>query len=232
MNPSTDCLSPIGSEALAKSLESEYKLDFVKAVSRNPTVYRGFPFQVEVAIGYGGELDAEGSVRLNRFSNKVPLLYEEGSCALTKGIKSVTWKSYGLHNSSGSMPTGPAVIVIHIASTWVPFTSESKAAVSNYPAISKEIKLSIQEAGRALHLYVRKQRKAGLEEEKRQKFIGYSGEVAGAVAKLISKDSYKLKKKDLEQSVSKIQKSLLKTAETMYASGDSLENVEEGDEDE
>lgn len=232
MNPSTDCLSPIGADALAKSLESEYKLDFVKAVSRNPTVYRGFPFQVEVAIGYGGELDAEGSVRLNRFSNKVPLLYEEGSCALTKGVKSVTWKSYGLHNSSGSMPTGPAVIVIHIASTWVPFTSESKAAVANYPEITKEIKLSIQEAGRALHLYVRKQRKAGLEEEKRQKFIGYSAEVAGAVAKLISKDSYKLKKEDLEKSVSKIQKSLLKTAETMYASGESVEDVADGEEDE
>ena len=67
MNPSTDCLSPIGNEALAKSLESEYDLEFVKSVTRRPTVYRGFPFQVEVAIGYGGELDAEGSVTMNRF---------------------------------------------------------------------------------------------------------------------------------------------------------------------
>ena len=227
MNPSTDCLSPITSDALTKSLESEYELEFVKSVSRNPTVYRGFPFQVEVAIGYGGELEEEGSVRLNRFSNKVPLLYEEGSC-----VKGITWKSYALHNSSGSMPSGPAVIVIHIASTWVPFTSESKAAVSNYPAISKEIKLAIQEAGRALQLYVRKKRKAGVEEEKRQKFIGYSGEVAGAVAKLITENSYKAKKEILEKSVAKIQKSLLKTAETMYDSGKSLDEVDEGDEDE
>jgi DNA topoisomerase-6 subunit B len=231
MNPSTDCLSPIGAEALAKSLESEYDLEFSNAISRNPTVYRGFPFQVEVAIGYGGELDPEGSAKLSRFSNKVPLLYEEGSCALTKGVKSVTWKSYGLHNSSGSMPTGPAVIVIHIASTWVPFTSESKAAVSNYPAISKEIKLAIQEAGRALQIYVRKKRKAGLEEEKRQKFKGYASEVAGAVAKLIAKDSYKIKKADLEKSSAKIEKSLLKTAETMYVSGkDFGESEDEKDE--
>ena len=92
--------------------------------------------------------------------------------------------------------------------------------------IAKEIKLAIQEAGRSLQIYVRKKRKAGIEEEKRQKFRGYAGEVAGAVAKLIANESYKLKKDDLEKSVNKIEKSLLKTAETMYSSGKDLEDTE------
>ncbi len=231
MNPSTDCLSPIGNEALAKSLESEYDLEFVKSVTRRPTVYRGFPFQVEVAIGYGGELDTEGSVTMNRFANKVPLLYEEGSCAVTKAIKSISWRSYGLSNSSGSMPTGPAIIVVHIASVWVPFTSESKAAVSNYPNISKELKLAIQECARSLQKYVKQKQRAGLEEEKRKKFRGYSGEVATAVAKLVSTDSYKLSKKDIDKTSDPIHKKLLATAETMYSSG-KISDEEDKEDDE
>ena len=230
MNPSTDCLSPIGDEALAKSLESEYDLEFVKSVTRRPTVYRGFPFQVEVAIGYGGELDAEGSVSMNRFANKVPLLYEEGSCAVTKAIKGISWRSYGLSNSSGSMPTGPAIIVVHIASVWVPFTSESKAAVSNYPNISKELKLAIQECARSLQKYVKLKQKAGFEEEKRRKFRGYADEVAISVAKLISNNSFKLSKSEIEKTSAPIKKKLLATAETMYSTGKALE--EEGNENE
>tara|TARA_Y100000034_G_scaffold7541_1_gene8328 strand:- start:2572 stop:4182 length:1611 start_codon:yes stop_codon:yes gene_type:complete len=232
MNPSTDCLSPIGSDALAKSLESEYDLEFVKAVSRNPTVYRGFPFQVEVAIGYGGELDEEGRVNMNRFANKVPLLYEEGSCAITKAIKSVNWKTYGLHNSSGSMPTGPAIIVVHVASVWVPFTSESKAAVSNYPDISKELKLAIQDAARSLQVYVRRKVRAGAEEEKRKRFRSYSGEVAQAVAKLITVKSYSMTKGDLDNKSKKIQDNLLKIAKTMYSTGKDISKVEEESDDE
>ena len=166
---------------------------------------------------------------MNRFANKVPLLYEEGSCAVTKAIKSISWRSYGLSNSSGSMPTGPAIIVVHMASVWVPFTSESKAAVSNYPNISKELKLAIQECARSLQKYVKRKQKAGLEEEKRKKFRGYAEEVAVSVAKLISNNSYKISKSDLEKTSTPIKKKLLATAETMYSTGKDLE--ESGDED-
>ena len=231
MNPSTDCLSPIGAEALRKSLESEYDLEFTKAVTRRPTVYRGFPFQIEVAIGYGGELSPEGSVNLNRFANKVPLLYEEGACAITKELKKITWRSYGLTNSSGSMPSGPAIIVIHMASVWVPFTSESKASVASYPDINKELRLAIQECARSLQIYVKRKQKSALEEEKRKKFRGYSDEVSKAVAKLTLKDSYKADSKQILNVSDKIKNSLLKTAESMYSSGKNLDEAEEEEND-
>ncbi len=51
--PRTDCLAPIGEALLETGLRKEVAADFFVAVSRPPAVYRGNPFQVEVAIAYG-----------------------------------------------------------------------------------------------------------------------------------------------------------------------------------
>ncbi len=226
MKPSLDCLSPIGSDLLTKSLKSEYDIEFAHSITRSPTVYLGRPFQIEIAIGYGGELDKEGPVKLVRFANKVPLLYQEGACAITKSVKKMRWKSYGLQQSSGNMPIGPAVIVVHMASVWVPFTSEGKEAISDFPEIKKEVKLALQECARKLQVYVRRKQRAGVEEEKRKKFKGYSAELASAVAKLITKDSFKANDKVIDKKSKDLVKNLLKIAETMYSTGKELEEVE------
>ena len=195
MAPSTDCLSPIGAEILKKSVESEFDLEFSHAITRPPTVYKGTPFQIEVAIGFGGELAKEGSAKVVRFANRVPLLYQQGACAATKAITQVSWKSYGLEQSSGSIPRGPAIIVVHMASVWVPFTSEGKEAIASYPAIIKEVRLALQECGRKLQLYVSKRRKAALEKEREETFKKYAGEVANAVSSLTGKPAEEIKKK-------------------------------------
>tara|TARA_Y100000310_G_C20686329_1_gene819261 strand:- start:668 stop:2251 length:1584 start_codon:yes stop_codon:yes gene_type:complete len=195
MAPSTDCLSPIGAEILRKSLESEYDLEFAQAITRPPAVYKGTPFQVEVAIGWGGELTKEGSVKVVRFANRVPLLYQQGACASTKAVGGVSWKSYGLEQTSGALPRGPAIIIVHIASVWVPFTSEGKEAVASYPAIIKEAKLALQECGRKLQLFIGKRRRAALEKEREETFKKYAGEVANAVSSLTGKPAENIKKK-------------------------------------
>jgi DNA topoisomerase VI subunit B len=225
--PSLDCLSPIGGALLKKSLESEFDLEFVHTITRGATVYRGSPFQIEVGIGYGGELDKEGSVKLVRFANKVPLLYQEGACALTQSVKKMNWKPYGLSQSSGSFPTGPAIIVIHMASVWVPFTSESKEAVSNYPEITKEVKLAIQECARSLQRYVGKKRRAEIESKKREIFKSYAKEVAKAVVSLNEKDAYKLSAEDLKEKSGPLLTKLNAIAETMYSTGKDLEELED-----
>ena len=46
--------------------------------------------------------------------------------------------------------------MVHIASVWVPFTSESKEAIANYPEIQKEIRLGLQGVGRKLGMYLRR----------------------------------------------------------------------------
>jgi len=229
--PSLDCLSPIGGDLLRKSLESEFDLDFVHSITRSATVYRGNPFQIEVGIGYGGELEKEGSLKLIRFANKVPLLYQEGACALTQAVKKMSWKPYGLSQSSGSLPVGPAIIVIHMASVWVPFTSESKEAISNYPEIVKEVRLSLQECARSLQRYLGRKRRAEIESKKREIFKAYAKEVAEAVVSLNTIDSYKAEKTEFEKEVKKVIDNLNKVAETMYSTGADLEELEDIEEE-
>ncbi|MCD6368081.1 MAG: DNA topoisomerase VI subunit B [Candidatus Aenigmarchaeota archaeon] len=176
MRPPTDCLSPIGEKLLEEGLRKEIDAEFITTVTRSPEVYRGIPFQVEAGIAYGGELK-KGSeaqqVKLMRFANKIPLLYEPSGCAITKAVMSIKWRRYGLEQSQGSLPRGPAVILVHIASAWVPYTSESKEAIANYPEIIKEIKLAVQECARKMLVYIRKQVKAKRETHRLSVFENY-----------------------------------------------------------
>lgn len=187
MSPPTDCISPIGEELLLEGLK-RIEADFLTAVTRAPTVYRGNPFLVEVGIAYGGQLPEDGTVRILRFANRVPLLYQQGACAITAAISETSWKSYGLAQSGSNLPTGPAVILVHVASVWVPFTSESKEAIAHYPEIIKEIKLGLQECGRRLSVYVnRRQREA--EAAKKREYIGsYIPHISNALRNILSLD--------------------------------------------
>jgi DNA topoisomerase-6 subunit B len=157
--PPTDCLSPITAELLEEGLRKEYDADFYAAATRDAEVHGGDPFIVEAGIAYGGELQSEGSVDMLRFANRVPLVYQRGACATTDVVKRIGWRNYGLDQPGGSgMPSGPAVIMIHVASTNVPFTSESKDALANIPAIEDEIELAVREAARELKSYLNKRR--------------------------------------------------------------------------
>jgi len=129
---------------------------FIATVTRSPKVYRGNPFQVEVGLAWGGDQSADELASLFRFANRVPLQYQQGACAVTKSVLQTNWRSYGLQQSRGALPTGPLTLLVHIASVWVPFTSESKEAVAGYDEIIKELKLALQDAGRQLGRYIRR----------------------------------------------------------------------------
>ncbi|MBT4651553.1 DNA topoisomerase VI subunit B [Candidatus Woesearchaeota archaeon] len=148
ISPPTDCISPIGAEELEKGLRKEINAEFYCSTTRPPSVYRGNPFIIEVALAFGGEQEADKTVRIMRFANRVPLLYQQGACAITSSIMNTAWRNYGLQQSRTSIPVGPCTIVVHMTSVWVPFTSESKEALANYNEIVKEIKLALQECGR------------------------------------------------------------------------------------
>lgn len=177
--PPTDCVVPIGEEDLKSGLKKEVNAEFYCAISRPPEVYRGNPFVIEAAIAYGGELPAEEPVRIMRYANRVPLLYQQGACATMEAVTDIsTWKSYGLNQSKGALPVGPAVIVIHMASVWVPFTSEAKEAIAHYPEIIKEIKLALMECGRQLSRYTSRKSRYNDELAKRgyiQKYLPFVG---------------------------------------------------------
>lgn len=188
MSPPTDCISPIGEELLEKGLKKEINAEFYTSVSRRPAVYRGNPFVIECAIAYGGNIKVDGSVNIMRFANKVPLLYQAGGCAITKAMQETNWKSYGLDQSGNSTPRGPAVIVVHMASVWVPFTSEAKEALAHYDDIIKEVKLCIQEAGRNLKKYTKKKRRVKAELKKRSFIEMYIPHLAAGVTEILGLD--------------------------------------------
>ena len=182
--PPTDCISPIGSELLEKGLRKEVEAEFYASASRPASVYRGNPFVVEVGIAYGGKIRAESSITLMRFANRVPLLYQQGACAITDALTDISWKPYGLQQSGNSMPQGPAIVVVHMASVWVPFTSEAKEAIAHYPEIMKEIKLALQECGRKLGIYVNRKNRAYKQLERANLFERYIPEIAESFSQL------------------------------------------------
>src|SRR3989338_3041096 len=192
--PPTDCISPIGSELLERGLKKEINAEFFAAVTRPPSVYRGNPFTVEVGIAYGGAQGADQPANVLRFANRVPLLYEQGACSITKSIMQTMWRSYGLNQSQGALPVGPITIAVHIASVWVLFTSESKEAVAHYPEIIKEGKLALQEAGRKLTSYVSKKRRVGDELKKRSYIEKYIPHVAQALKEILALKDFEERK--------------------------------------
>tara|TARA_Y100001933_G_scaffold146829_2_gene145521 strand:- start:25759 stop:27894 length:2136 start_codon:yes stop_codon:yes gene_type:complete len=255
--PKTDCIAPIGEELLLKGLHQVVPGEFYAAATRPPNVYRGNPFQIEVALAYGGttaaqritretlnelltetdlrtlrqflihtfdgigseaserilkeadlgnrlspgkiagkQIDAlhdamrnvnigEGqTMNVLRYANRVPLQFQPAACAITQSILNTNWRPYGLSQSRGSLPSGPVTVMIHMASVWVPFTSESKEAVASYPEIQKELRLGLQAVGRKLGMYLRRRIRVRQEGERRNIFLRYLGEVASAVSEI------------------------------------------------
>ncbi|MCO6454431.1 MAG: DNA topoisomerase VI subunit B [Pirellulaceae bacterium] len=124
------------------------------------------------------------SMQVLRYANRVPLQFKQRDCAITESVINTNWRPYGLSQSRGSLPSGPVSVMVHIASVWVPFTSESKEAIASYPEIQKELRLGLQTVGRKLGMYLRRRNKVKQEGERRNIFLRYLGEVAGAVSQL------------------------------------------------
>jgi len=190
--PPTDCLAPIGVRQMLAGLLKGVKAEFYAASSREADVYRGRPFQIEAAIAYGGELPGDDSARVIRFANRVPLMFQQSACSSFKAVAETGWKNYNLSQPRGSVPIGPLVIMIHMASVWVPFTSESKEAIADYDEIRKEMKLALMECGRKLGTYLRKRQKMQRETARRDVFERYIGEIAKAINAINGTDAKKL----------------------------------------
>ncbi|MBP51129.1 MAG: DNA topoisomerase VI subunit B [Euryarchaeota archaeon] len=166
LKPPMDCLSPIEDLLIKKGLSKAIDSRFASTVTRNPSVSQGNPFQIEVGLVFGGDISSEGPIEILRFANRVPLMYQQGGCLLTKALESVDWKRYGLDQPGGSgIPKGPAAVLIHLASTNVQFTSEAKEAVSFDEVVFDEIRKAMLEVGRGLknHLKKSSQRKKAKE---------------------------------------------------------------------
>jgi len=192
MAPSTDCIGPIGADKLLQGLKRVINAEFYASSSRSPSVYRGNPFLVEAAIAYGfkndkkNDSDKEPLIQLIRIANRVPLLYQQSACAIYKAVLETNWRNYNLSQSRGALPTGQVSLMVHIGSVWVPFTSESKEAIAHYPEIIKEVHLAIQECGRKLGRYLRKQKRIQGELKRRDYIETYMPYISEALQEILA----------------------------------------------
>ena len=186
--PPTDCLAPITDELVEAGLKKEFDADFYAASTRDASVHGGDPFIVEAGIAYGGDIEHD-QAQVMRFANRVPLVYQRGACATTDVVKSINWRNYGLNQPGGSgIPTDAVVVMVHIASTNVPFTSESKDAVANIPEIESEIELAIREAARDLKSYLNKRRSMQKRRKKENKLATILPEMAQKLSEVTDND--------------------------------------------
>ena len=169
--PTPEGLSPIGSMLIKRGLRNvlgEARPEFfAPPVSRPPRVRGGFPFLVEIGLVYGGGLPADQPMQLLRFANRVPLLFQQGACAITNAVASVDWRRYGLDQKGGNgLPVGPVLLLVHVASTKIPFTSEAKEALAEDPELDRELVLALQAAARHLKTHLSRRSRRAFASEK------------------------------------------------------------------
>ncbi len=186
MAPPATAVVPIGEGLLIEGLKRRFpRADFYVSATRPPSVYRGNPFVVEAGLAYGGELPLDETAEIMRFANRVPLQYQPKACAISESVYQTNWRGYELAQPKGGLPVAPLAIAVHLASVWVPFTSEAKEAVAHYDELLREMKLAVQECGRKLGAHLRARAHLEKDAKRRSLFQKYIPEVAQAIADIL-----------------------------------------------
>jgi DNA topoisomerase-6 subunit B len=195
MAPPATAVVPIGEALLIEGLKRRFpQAGFYTSATRPPSVYRGNPFVVEVGLAYGGDLPADDPAEIMRFANRVPLQYQPKACAISESVYQTNWRGYDLQQPKGGLPVAPLAVAVHLASVWVPFTSEAKEAVAHYDELLREMKLALQECGRKLGAHIRATAHAQREEKRRSLFERYIPEVAMAISAILDVPKDKVEK--------------------------------------
>jgi DNA topoisomerase-6 subunit B len=194
MAPPATCVVPVGEDLIVAGLKRRYHADYFFSTTRPPSVYRGNPFVVECGLAYGGDLPLDEPAEVMRFANRVPLQYQPKACAISEAVYELKWKNYGLSQPKGSLPVAPMAIFVHLASVWVPFTSEAKEAVAHYPELLREITLALQECGRKLSQSLRARARAESEAKRKSLFERYIPELGQSLGKITGKDRDEIEK--------------------------------------
>src|SRR2546422_6098913 len=85
------------------------------------------------------------------------------------------------------LPFGPAIVLVHLCSTKVPYTSESKEAVATADEIMTEVDLALKEAGRRLKTHLTKKAHRAKTKEKFEIVQLILPRIADKSAKIVNK---------------------------------------------
>jgi DNA topoisomerase-6 subunit B len=111
-------------------------------------------------VAYGGKVLQPG-VKLFRFANRIPLLYDESSDVSFEVVnEEVDWRRYHVPSEA------PVGVITHIASTRIPYKTVGKEYIADRPEIQREIRNAVREALRRLGIFL--SRKGSMEAVQRK----------------------------------------------------------------
>ena len=191
--PELDSLSTIGENQITLATQNILNPKFLAVVERKPRVFRGgIPFVVEAVISYGGNsgrVSEEGTRGATlRFSNKVPLLFDASSCAITAAVNGIEWKRYGVQNFEEE----PVSVLVNVSSVYVPYSGVGKQAIAQEDEIIEEIKLAVMECGRALQRHISGIKNANLQESRYNSVIRYVKQMSADLGEITNSDPSKI----------------------------------------
>ncbi|NHI03251.1 DNA topoisomerase VI subunit B [Candidatus Nitrosotalea sp. TS] len=164
--PDPSCLAPLGEEPLSKGIMKFFNPEFASVLQRNASAYSGFPFVVEMGIAYGGDIPTAG-LKVYRFANRIPLLYDEGSDVVLKIVNEMDWSRYKVKGDP------PLVIVSHICSTRIPYKTVGKENVADRPELERELKNALQYLARKLAVHMSRKGAADMEKKRANLYAKY-----------------------------------------------------------
>ena len=199
LSPDHSCLAPLGEEPLSKGIAKFFEPGFFAVIQRPASAYSGFPFVVEMGIAYGGNIQSNG-IKVFRFANRIPLLYDEGSDVVLKVVNDIDWNRYKVKDSNA-----PMVIVSHICSTRIPYKTVGKENVADRPEIERELRLGIQFLSRKMASYMSKRGQAEMAKKRANLYAKYIPLVARFCTELAGKKT----EPDYEKIIQKEQQAIL-----------------------
>jgi len=180
LSPDPSCLAPLGEEPLSKGIMKFFNPEFAAVWQRNASAYSGFPFVVEMGIAYGGDIPPSG-LKVYRFANRIPLLYDEGSDVVLKIVNETEWSRYKIKGDP------PLVIVSHICSTRIPYKTVGKENVADRPEIERELKNALQYLARKLAVHMSRQGAADMAKKRANLYSKYVPLIAQFATELAGK---------------------------------------------
>jgi DNA topoisomerase-6 subunit B len=126
-----------------------------------------------------------------RFANKSPLLFDAGSCALTKAVQTVEWKRYGIKD----VEQAPLTVLVNFISVHIPYTGAGKQAIADEEEVLEEIRLALMQTGRRAGIYISKRRREQENQLKRELFYKFIPEIVEALHKITGENKASMQKK-------------------------------------
>jgi len=202
LSPDSSVIRPIGADRIKLAVRSILNPEYMHVIERKPQVFKGgIPFVVEAAIAYGGSSGKkvgteEYTGSILRFANRVPLLFDTGSCAITQAVRNIQWKRYGI-----DIDNQPVSVLVNISSVYVPYSGVGKEAIAQEDEIIEEIKLAVQEAARNIQHYMHGIKQVNVEKNKYKTIMRYVSQLSKDLSGLTGMDKVTIEKK-LEELVS------------------------------